>query len=81
MRRFAGDNQFCIKLCFNITGNSNADQPNYCENRYDLMGCAYNMPNNAKDNEFLKCDSEKQDVVGVYVQNGTSKYYFVFQLL
>ncbi|PPQ87412.1 hypothetical protein CVT25_008108 [Psilocybe cyanescens] len=59
---FVGDGQFCFKACFN-----SITKPDYCENRYDLVGCQYNMPSNAKDGEFTQCDSDLQDIVGTYV--------------
>ncbi|PPQ92149.1 hypothetical protein CVT25_008774 [Psilocybe cyanescens] len=62
---FVGDGQFCFKACFN-----SVTSPDYCENRYDLVGCAYNMPSAVKNGEFTECDSDLQDVVGVVV-NGS----------
>ncbi|GAA6038426.1 hypothetical protein JCM8097_007642 [Rhodosporidiobolus ruineniae] len=59
---FIGGGIFCLKLC-------SEKQPagtNYCENTSDRMGCSYNMPASYKDGEFTDCDSELQDVVGVY---------------
>ncbi|KAH9484616.1 hypothetical protein JR316_0004098 [Psilocybe cubensis] len=58
---FVGNGQFCFKACFN-----SVKSPDYCENRYDLVGCQYNMPSNVKDGEFTECDSDLQDVVGTY---------------
>lgn len=66
---FVGNGQFCFKACFN-----SVTKPDYCENRYDLVGCQYNMPSAAKDGEFTECDSDLQDVVGTYVVNGVSEY-------
>ena len=72
MRRFVGNNLFCVKICFNgIT------DPDYCQNRYDLVGCDYNMPSNAQNGTFTSCEGDLQDVVGVYSVNGVSKYNFV----
>ncbi|GAA5823778.1 hypothetical protein JCM11251_003290 [Rhodosporidiobolus azoricus] len=68
---FIGSGLFCLKLC-------SPDQPaglNYCENRYDRMGCKYNMPSAAKDGEFTECDSDLQDVVGVYTEDGKVSTY------
>ncbi|KAF8802989.1 hypothetical protein BYT27DRAFT_6747295 [Phlegmacium glaucopus] len=62
---FVGGNQFCFKACYNTVS-----APDYCENRYDLIGCSYNMPSAAKDGEFTSCDSDLQDVAGVYSVNG-----------
>ncbi|BGP42190.1 hypothetical protein JCM10449v2_006195 [Rhodotorula kratochvilovae] len=61
---FIGGGTFCLKLCdpeyLKKTGTL------YCENRWDRMGCSYNMPAAYKDGEFSVCDSELQDIVGVY---------------
>ncbi|GAA6055114.1 hypothetical protein JCM3770_007447, partial [Rhodotorula araucariae] len=61
---FLGQSVFCLKLCdplyLNRTGTS------LCENRKDRMGCSYNMPASYREGEFSVCDSELQDVVGVY---------------
>jgi hypothetical protein len=62
---FVGSGIFCLKLC-----DPGVTKPNYCENRYDLIGCAYNMPASYKDNEFTSCEGDLQDVVGVYTSNG-----------
>jgi hypothetical protein len=64
---FVGGNQFCFKACYNSISS-----PDYCENRYDLVGCSYNMPSAAKDGEFTSCEGDVQDVVGVYTTNGAS---------
>ncbi len=50
-----------MKLCFN-----NVTSPDYCENTFDLLGCAYNMPSNNTAGEFVKCDGDLQDPVGTY---------------
>lgn len=76
--RFVGGNQFCFKACYN-TLNGTAPTTDYCENRYDLVGCSYNMPSAAKDGEFTQCDGDVQDVVGVYTTGGQSAFYFNFQ--
>ncbi|GAA5889211.1 hypothetical protein JCM6882_000676 [Rhodosporidiobolus microsporus] len=68
---FIGSGTFCLKLC-------SPNQPagtNYCENRYDRMGCKYNMPSAAKDGEFTECDSDLQDIVGVYTEDGKVSTY------
>ena len=38
------------------------------------------MPSNVTEGEYTQCESDLQDEVGKYVQNGTSKYNFIFQL-
>ncbi|GAA5897393.1 uncharacterized protein JCM6883_006686 [Sporobolomyces salmoneus] len=63
---FIGAGYFCFKLC----DPSYNDGHNYCQNRYDLLGCNYNMPAAVKDGEFTECDGELQDEVGVYTTNG-----------
>ncbi|GAA5842827.1 hypothetical protein JCM5353_008119 [Sporobolomyces roseus] len=68
---FIGGGYFCFKLCdpkFN-------DGHNYCQNRYDLMGCSYNMPSDTKDGEFTECDGDLQDEVGIYTTNGQVMTY------
>jgi hypothetical protein len=64
---FIGSGQFCIKLC---DPNYSADTKNYCENRYDIIGCNYNMPAAYEPGAFLSCDSDLQEVVGTYVSGG-----------
>jgi hypothetical protein len=67
---FVGGGQFCFKACFNSVSS-----PDYCENRYDLIGCSYNMPSAAKDGEFTECDSDLQDPAGIYTSNGAVMTY------
>lgn len=64
---FVGSGQFCFKACYNSVSS-----PDYCENRYDLIGCSYNMPTAAKDGEFTECDGDLQDPAGIYTSNGQS---------
>jgi hypothetical protein len=72
--RFIGSGIFCFKVC-----DPTVKSPNYCENRFDLIGCAYNMPASYKDGEFTSCDGELQDVVGVYTgANGQGKPFIFF---
>jgi len=52
---FMGGNIFCIKACDNTI-----KEPNYCENRFDTQGCAFNMPASYKPNEFSVCKGENQ---------------------
>ncbi|KII94430.1 hypothetical protein PLICRDRAFT_101864 [Plicaturopsis crispa FD-325 SS-3] len=65
---FVGSGTFCIKLC-----DPSVNNPNYCENRFDLLGCSYNMPASYKDNEFTSCEGDLQEIVGTYTSNGQSK--------
>ncbi|GAA5997818.1 uncharacterized protein JCM10292_006835 [Rhodotorula paludigena] len=58
---FVGSGTFCLKLC-----DPSVTSPNYCENKYDIIGCDYNMPAAYEDNVFLECDGDLQDVVGTY---------------
>ncbi|KAG8869505.1 hypothetical protein FRB97_001092 [Tulasnella sp. 331] len=63
---FIGSNQFCMKLC-----DPNYNTPlNYCENKYDIIGCNYNMPAAYEPGAFLSCDSDLQEIVGTYVSGG-----------
>ncbi|GAA6053080.1 hypothetical protein JCM3770_000374 [Rhodotorula araucariae] len=57
---FVGSGVFCMKLCGPMSS------PNYCENRFDLIGCTYNMPAAYEDGVFLECDGDLQDVAGTY---------------
>ncbi|PRQ76056.1 hypothetical protein AAT19DRAFT_13078 [Rhodotorula toruloides] len=59
---FIGSGVFCLKLCFDNTQN----EPFYCQNKFDLLGCSYNMPAAYQDNVFLECDGDLQDPVGIY---------------
>jgi len=62
---FVGSGVFCVKIC-----DPTVTSPNYCENRFDLLGCTYNMPAAYTDNEFTSCEGELQDVVGTYTSAG-----------
>jgi hypothetical protein len=62
---FVGSGQFCFKVC-----DPTINKPNYCENRYDLLGCSYNMPAAYTEGQFLSCDGDLQDVVGTYTSGG-----------
>ncbi|BGO93863.1 hypothetical protein NBRC10512_006127 [Rhodotorula toruloides] len=66
---FVGSGVFCLKLCFDNTQN----EPFYCENKFDLLGCSYNMPAAYQDGVFLECDGDLQDVVGTYTGTDGSK--------
>ncbi|KAF8434200.1 hypothetical protein L210DRAFT_3411075 [Boletus edulis BED1] len=67
---FIGANAFCLTICNPST--SSANQSAFCENRYDLVGCAYNMPNNAKNGTFEVCDADLKTPVGTYVSGGAT---------
>ncbi|SCV74059.1 BQ2448_6491 [Microbotryum intermedium] len=58
---FVGSGVFCFKLCF-----PNVTTPDYCQNKYDIIGCDYNMPSNVSVGEFVSCDGDLQDEVGTY---------------
>ncbi|KAJ7838962.1 hypothetical protein B0H13DRAFT_1911511 [Mycena leptocephala] len=62
---FVGNGLFCFKACFN-----SITSPDYCENRYDLVGCDYNMPNALQNDTYLDCQGDLQTPVGTYVTNG-----------
>ncbi|KAJ6458615.1 hypothetical protein C8R47DRAFT_943063, partial [Mycena vitilis] len=58
---FVGTGIFCLKACFN-----SITSPDYCENRFDLVGCDYNMPNALANGTFLDCAGDLQTPVGTY---------------
>ncbi|GEM07473.1 macrofage activating glycoprotein [Rhodotorula toruloides] len=66
---FIGSGVFCLKLCFDNTQK----EPFYCQNKFDLLGCSYNMPASYQDNVFLECDGDLQDPVGVYTGSNGQK--------
>ncbi|KAJ7928291.1 hypothetical protein B0H13DRAFT_2548699 [Mycena leptocephala] len=51
-------------------GFNSITSPDYCENRYDLVGCDYNMPSALQNNTYLDCEGDLQTPVGTYVTNG-----------
>jgi hypothetical protein len=54
-----------MKVCNNITS------PDYCQNIYDLIGCAYNMPSDSYTRtDFTDCQGDLQMPPGLYVSNG-----------
>ncbi|GAA5861024.1 hypothetical protein JCM8547_008010 [Rhodosporidiobolus lusitaniae] len=61
---FIGSGVFCLKLCDNTITS-----PDYCQNKYDLIGCTYNMPAAYEDGVFLECDGDLQDEVGTYTDS------------
>ncbi|KAK7045245.1 macrophage activating glycoprotein [Favolaschia claudopus] len=62
---FVGSGVFCLKACFN-----SITSPDYCENRYDLVGCEFNMPNSLANGTFEACEGALQTPVGTYVSAG-----------
>jgi len=64
---FVGSGLFCMKVCDN-----SITSPDYCENRFDLVGCAYNMPSDSynTDGTFTDCQGDVQMPPGQYVSNG-----------
>jgi len=63
---FVGSGLFCIKACDN-----SVTSPDFCENRFDLIGCDYNMPSDAyTTTEFVDCQGDEQMPPGQYVSNG-----------
>jgi len=61
---FVGSGLFCMKVCDN-----SITSPDYCENRFDLVGCAYNMPSDSynTDGTFTDCEGDVQLPPGQYV--------------
>lgn len=57
---FIGGNAFCFKAC----DPAGPDAARLCEHRYDRIGCAYNVPNNAKNGVFEACKGDNMDPVG-----------------
>lgn len=60
---FNGNNIFCLKAC----DPSGPRPARYCEHIFDIMGCGFNAPSDAKDGVFESCASESQDPPGEYV--------------
>lgn len=68
---FMGGNAFCFKAC----DPSKPNAAHHCEHVFDRIGCAFNAPNNAKNNTFESCDAENADYPGVYTSNGQVMTY------
>ncbi|KAF4615788.1 hypothetical protein D9613_012357 [Agrocybe pediades] len=60
---FNGANMFCFKAC----DPKGPKAARYCEHIYDIMGCGFNAPSNAKEGVFESCASDSQDPPGQYV--------------
>ncbi|CAO1625170.1 unnamed protein product [Sympodiomycopsis kandeliae] len=56
---FMSWNQFCLRACW---GERAARQ---CEHKYDIMGCAFNIPANYGDG-FESCDGDIAQLQGIY---------------
>jgi len=67
---FIGGNFSCFTAC--NPASSGNDQGNFCQNRYDLIGCSYNMPANAQNGVFEVCDADTKIPVGTYVSGGAT---------
>ncbi|KAL8290084.1 hypothetical protein RQP46_003023 [Phenoliferia psychrophenolica] len=65
---FVGGGIFCFKLC----DPSYDTTKNYCQNRFDLIGCSYNMPAAYTPDVFESCDGDLQDEVGTYTVSGST---------
>jgi len=59
---FMGSGQFCFKICDPSVPNSKV----YCNNIFDLTGCAFVAPAAYKTDVFEACDSDNMDPVGIY---------------
>ncbi|KAK2463759.1 hypothetical protein APHAL10511_004252 [Amanita phalloides] len=68
---FMGANTFCFKAC----DPSVAGSRKYCQNIYDRIGCAYNIPSNAQNGTFEVCQGDNQDPPGIYTSNGVVMTY------
>jgi hypothetical protein len=68
---FVGGGLFCMKVCDNTI-----KQPNYCQNIFDLIGCANNMPSDSYTRkDFTDCQGDLQMEPGLYVSNGKTLTY------
>jgi len=57
-----GTGVFCFKACdFSVP-----DSAQFCNNRFDRIGCSYVAPASYKEDEYTVCDSDLQDPPGVY---------------
>jgi len=68
---FMGGNAFCFKAC-NPAGTN---PRGYCQNVYDRIGCAYNVPNAAKQGVFESCDASDALLPGVYTSGAVTMTY------
>jgi hypothetical protein len=71
LHSFMGGGAFCIKAC-DPAGNNAA---NFCQHKFDRIGCKYNAPNNAQNNVFQSCQGDNQDFPGVYTEEGQVMTY------
>ncbi|KAG9314769.1 hypothetical protein JVU11DRAFT_3852 [Chiua virens] len=69
---FMGGMGFCFKAC----DPNGHNQGQYCQNIYDRLGCAYNVPNNAKNGTFEVCEGDDMTPVGIYTSGGATLTYF-----
>ncbi|KAF9523222.1 hypothetical protein CPB83DRAFT_863218 [Crepidotus variabilis] len=63
---FMGGDMFGCKAC----DPSKSNPRRHCEHIYDRIGIVWNMPSNAKEGEFVSCDADNAEFVGVYTSNG-----------
>ncbi|KAJ3553119.1 hypothetical protein NP233_g12721 [Leucocoprinus birnbaumii] len=68
---FMGGNAFCLKVC----NPNNPASTKYCQNIYDRIGCAYNVPNQAQNGTFEACQGDDMDPPGTYTSNGVVMTY------
>ena len=66
-----GGGAFCAKAC----NPSNAEEAEYCQNIFDRIGCAYNVPATPQNGTFESCQGDPMMFPGVYVTNGVTVTY------
>lgn len=54
--------EFCFRACKPSSTNSTK----YCAHRYDVMGCAWNMPANYGQGVFESCVGDSGEPMGIY---------------
>lgn len=66
-----GGGAFCAKAC----DPASTEQGGFCQNIYDRIGCAYNVPSNPQNGTFESCEGDVMMFPGVYVTNGATVTY------
>ncbi|WFD33706.1 hypothetical protein MCUN1_000519 [Malassezia cuniculi] len=62
---FISSEEYCFRACKN-----GPKAYSYCNNVYDELGCAFNMPVKYTEGTFESCDSDNAGIVGVYTSMG-----------
>ncbi|KAI0337212.1 hypothetical protein BDW22DRAFT_1433510 [Trametopsis cervina] len=58
---FLSWDQFCFRAC-----KPQDSAPEWCQHKYDLMGCHWNMPGNYDAGVFEKCKADSGQMMGIY---------------